>query len=388
MRLNSKEIEKIKFRFDVDELWSYSRIEKYKTSHYEYFLRYIKHEKPNGEIDSAYAPLGGVTHDILEKLYTGQIDYKDMFDEFNDMWTMNISVMDFKFNRSESEKNDSIKIKYYNNLEHFFKHHDMILYKVMNEKFVTTVISKADKIVFQGYIDAIYKDDNGNYNIIDWKTSTKYSGSSIKDHAAQLILYAAALHQMGIPFDKIKVGWNFIKYVNVNCLQINGKWKVSVIERCQIGEKLQNKVKTWLKKLGYDQESTDKYLEQMIVDNDIKCLPDDVREKFDISDCYVYLDDDLEQSFNFLRDEIIDIIHEIRHKEEEYRKSKDDHVWYDDDESLKKQSYYFTNLSEYSINQLKPYKEYLERHEQEKSDPFQMASSSKSSDDFSWLNDI
>lgn len=385
MRLNSEEIEKIKFQFDVDELWSYSRIEKYKTSHYEYFLKYIKHEKPNGEIDSAYAPLGGIAHDILEKLYTNQISYENMCTEFDDMWVMNIDVLDFKFNRSESEKNSSIKNKYYADLKHFFKHHIMIPYNVVNEKFVAIPIQTG--LVFQGYIDAIYKDDDGFYHIIDWKTSTKYSSAAAKEHSAQLLLYSAALANMGVPFDRIKAGWNFIKYVNVDCLQINGKWKATAIERCQIGEKLQAKAKVWLNKLGYDKALIDKYLANMLAQNSIDCLPDDIKEKFKISDCYVYIDN-IEDSYDKLKEDIINTVTEIKEKEREYDISNDDHVWYDDEEAIKKQSYYFANLCEYSIAQLKPYKEYIERQEQDKEDPFNMTQTKKDNDDLDWLKDL
>lgn len=385
MRLNNEELNKIKEKYKVNELWSYSRLEKYKTSHYEYYLRYIKHEQPKGEIDSAYAPLGGIAHDILEKLYTNQIKYEDMHIEFDDMWTMNISVLDFKFNRSEAEKNDSIKNKYYKDLNHFFRYHSIIPYNVINEKFVAIPINA--NLVFQGYIDAIFKDENDVYNIIDWKTSTKYSGSAVKDHSAQLLLYAAALNNLGISFDKIKIGWNFIKYVNVDCLQVNGKWKTSSIERCQIGEKLQSKVKVWLNKLGYSSEDIDNYLGQMLANNSIDYLPDDVKEKFSINDCYVFVDN-IEENFNKLKEEIIEIVSEIEEKKQKFSDCNDEHIWYDDEDSIKKQSYYYANLCEYSINQLKPYREYLEKQEQEKEDPFSLSKSAKQDNSLSWVNDL
>ncbi len=256
---------------------------------------------------------------------------------------------------------------------------------MINEKFVTIPIK--DDIVFQGYIDAIFKDDDGFYNIIDWKTSTKYSSSAAKEHSAQLLLYAAALNNMGVPFNKIKAGWNFVKYVNVDCLQVNGKWKTSAIERYQIGEKLQSKAKVWLNKLGYDKESINEYLSKMIVNNSIDCLPDDVKDKFKINDCYVYIND-IENGFYQLKEDIIETINEIKEMEYKYNISNDEHVWYDSEESIKKQSYYFANLCEYSIAQLKPYKEYLEKQEREKEDPFNINHSNNSDDDLEWLKDL
>ena len=41
MRKTPEELEKIKQQYGVDELWSFSRLNKYVTSPYEYYLKYI-----------------------------------------------------------------------------------------------------------------------------------------------------------------------------------------------------------------------------------------------------------------------------------------------------------------------------------------------------------
>ncbi|WRK54667.1 hypothetical protein SD457_06990 [Coprobacillaceae bacterium CR2/5/TPMF4] len=41
-----------------------------------------------------------------------------------------------------------------------------------------------------------------------------------------MVLYAIGLHQMGVPWKNIKIGWNFLKYQNVTVEQKNGKKKL------------------------------------------------------------------------------------------------------------------------------------------------------------------
>ncbi len=50
----------------------------------------------------------------------------------------------------------------------------------------------------------VIKDKDGNYNILDWKTSSIYKGEKALNECGQLVVYAIGLHQMGVPFEKIK----------------------------------------------------------------------------------------------------------------------------------------------------------------------------------------
>lgn len=390
MRMDFKSLNKIKEKYGVDTLWSFSRFDNYRNSHYEYFLKYILHATPKNKTDSAYAPIGGAVHDILEKFYTGVISYEEMIDEFEDVWSVNIDTLGFAFNKGDNDKNSNIQNKYYKDLQHFFTHYIPISKKVQCEQFLLAKIT--DDILFQGYGDCIFKDGE-DYYIEDYKTSTIYSGKAINDHAAQLILYAVALSQMGVPKGGIKCRWNFLKYVTVDYAQVNGTIKSTNVERCTLGEKMTSKAKVWLKKLGYENQ-IDELLEDMIRTNSLDCLPDDVKEKFLVKDCYVYVDNIFEK-YGTLKEEIIETIHEINDKTKEYNSTKDEGVFWDDDDTCKRQSYYFSNLSEFSIEQLKPYAEYLKKLEQEKEDPLGMGNilnknkaNDDSEDDMSWLDSL
>lgn len=466
MRKTYEELNELCKKFDTDRLWSWSRVNCTHNSLYEYYLKYIAHEKED-RADSIYTVTGGISHDIIEKFYSGEITKEQMLEEFNDGWTIAFDIGDLKFNRSDSEKNNDIADKYYKNLEHFFKNHTVLPQKVALEQFVTIKIGDE---YYQGYIDALTTDENGNYIIIDWKTSSIYVGEKAKNECGQLVMYALALHQKGIPYEKIRICWNFLKYVNVLCekpKKFNLSWntvkgeektkdnvdeskimstlkaslkawlkecgydkeqisnyvelmesenniscipedvlekaklriteieienKPRQIERCKIGESLQANVKSQMKKLGYSEDDIFTYLDHLIQTNDISCLPRDVQDKYQISDCYVYVDL-TEELLKHWEDYIIETTKMIRDKEAEYAATQDENIWMESQEDVKANSFYFANLCAYSANKHKPYKIYLENLDKEKNgdifgnNPTQ-SKVEEDKEDLSWLDDL
>lgn len=392
MRLTKDELEQVKQRYGVSDLWSYSKFSTWLTSRYEWYLTYVKHVKPAAEVTSAYGHIGSIAHDILEKLYNGEMAYEKMAEEFEDQFLTNIELLDLKFDRTDEIKNASIREKYFENVIDFFKNYKMLPYEMKNEQFLTVEVCPG--IVFQGYSDAYYVDDDGNYVLVDYKTSSLYQGKAIEEHSYQLVLYSEALRQMGIPKDKIKCCWNFLKYVTINYQQVNGAWKNTIVERRDIGKKLTSRVKTWLKKLGYN-EDAEMYLAELTDSNSLDCLPDDVREKFHIEDCYVYIED-IWSIYDQLKDLIIKTVEDINDRVSEYEITGNEKLFWDSYEQCKKESYYFTNLCDYSISQLKPYSEWLESLEKEKnSNSFVVNKKAVNKnddddddDDLSWLDNL
>lgn len=359
MRKTKSELNDLCLKYDVDRLYSWSRYNKYKTSQYEYYLSYISSHKPDRET-SIYGSSGNYAHQILEDLYGNKIKYDNMIEEFEDAWTT-LEIADLKFDRSNEEKNEKIKEKYVADLRHFFRNHKFIDTKVDLERFI---IIKVGKYVFQGYIDLVRKSDDGSYIIQDYKTSSIYKGDKAIKEAGQLILYAMGLNQLGIPLDKLKICWNFLKYCKVTICQANGKTNEREIERSKIGESLKSNAKMWMKKLGHE-DDIDGYLDLLLQTNDIACLPDDVQEKYIFDDCYVYVE--LTQDmFDNLEGKIINTLDEIIEKENKYKTTKDDSLFWDSEESMSSQSYYFANLCGWSANLHKPYKQYLEMLKEKK----------------------
>ncbi len=354
-RLTGEQLEALIKKEGVDRIWSWSKINCFHTSPYEYYLKYIKKAKED-RADSIYTTTGGLAHNILEKFYTGEIEYDKMIDEFEDGWIVAADIADLKFDRADEERNAQIKDKYYENLVHFFNNHTVLKNKPIIEQFVKV---KVGGNLFQGYIDCAFKDDDACFNIVDFKTSSIYKGAKAENECGQLVLYAIGLNQQGIPMDKIKICWNFLKYVTIQYEQKNGTIKTREVERCKIGESLQSNAKTWLKAFGYE---PDEYLKEMLDTNGIDCLPEEVKEKYAISDCYVYVDltDEL---INKWTEHVVTVIKDIELRESDYDETLSDACFYDSDESVKAQSYYFANLCSYSRNLHKPYDDYCKRLE-------------------------
>ena len=391
-RLSKEELEKIKEKYGADELFSWSKVNCFMTSPYEFYLKYILHKKEDAD-NCAYAPMGGICHEIIERFYGDEIQYNDMANEFEDGWLTAVDIADLKFDRNDETKNENIKAKYKDNLIHFFKNHEKIEDSILLEKFVAT---KIGDYVLQGYIDAIRKDKDENYHIIDWKTSTKYSGKTLEEKSGQLCVYAMGVNQLGVPLEKIKICFNFLKYCTIQYEQANGKIKTRDVERHKIGESLQSNAKVWLKKFGYEDEIDD-YLMKLLDTNSIECLPKEVREKYVISDCYVY--QPLTQEFvDKWTNEIVATIKDIKLREKDYEETHSEKIWWDSEDSVKSESYYFSTLCGYSPNLHKPYAEYLNKLEASKSgNIFGEVSSTTSSKviennnnevDLSWLDNI
>ena len=195
-RKTSEELNELCKKYNTDRLWSWSRFNTYHNSKYEYFLKYIKH-LPEDRQDCIYTVTGGMAHDIMEKLYLGKSKYEDMDNDFEDAW-MTACIADLKFDRNDAEKNKKIADKYYKNLKHFFNNHHVIPHKVEIERFISVLIGQN---VFQGYIDVCFKDNDGCFNILDWKTSSIYKGEKALNECGQLVVYAIGLHQMGVPYE-------------------------------------------------------------------------------------------------------------------------------------------------------------------------------------------
>ena len=394
MRLSYEELEKVKQQYGVDILWSFSRFNCYRTSKYEYMLKYVQKVKENNDKMSAYAPLGTVCHDSIEAYYEGKLSANDLPNEFDDAFTINIDIAGLCFDRCDSTKNENIKTKYYKNLMHYFDNFKPMDVTPKLEQFLT--IKVANDIVFQGYADCLSIED-GYCIVTDFKTSSIYKGKKAEKESAQLVLYSEALRQKGFPKDKIKARWAFLKYVDVDYEQVNGKTKTRTVERAEIGTALQASVKTWLKKYGYEDDML-MYLDALAQSNDIKVLPEEVQKKFVIRDCYVYIDN-IWDLYDELKEEIITTIAEINEKTEKYNELKDtdidaaEHLFWDDDESLKAQSYYFNNLCGYNIPTVKPYKQYLDRINADKNLDLlglnnKNQNEAQEEDDLSWLKDL
>lgn len=271
-------------------LWSYSKVSSagVDSCSWEYYLGRIK--KLPG-VSNSYAILGGFAHDILEEYYNGNLKYEQMKEQFETKW-LEAEMAGIKLYNDE-EKNEKMMEEYKHDILNFFETH-RDLGKVLTERELWVDVNGN---VFFGYSDALTKKDDGYTYIIDWKTSTLYKGDQIRQHQHQLLLYALALEEMGIPLDKIKICWNFLKYTNVTFKHMTTVTYVETVKdksktktsTCLKSEWV-SKVKTQLKKdlQAYDEELTTQQLKELVNEcvenNSLETLPKEIQDKYVLND--------------------------------------------------------------------------------------------------------
>lgn len=400
-------INKLKNKFGVDIIYSWSRYNKYKNDPYGYMLGYIK-KIPEVKKDSIWGESGGICHDILERFYLKEIQYEDMLTEYETK-LFEMQMKELKYNRTDEDSNDKIATKYEDSIRHFFSNYKPLISKVILEQFVTINIGR---FYFQGYIDFLHK-INEDYIIEDFKTSTIYTGKKKISEAGQLILYAESLIQRGITLDKIKIRWNFLKYCTV-ISELKGidketkqpKTKSKNCIRTQWVKDSDKNIIKWLKEFGYDELEITDMVQTAIDNNSLDNLPIEVQNKFKIEDCYVYVDL-TQELIDDLKSDIISTLEEVENKtnkakqllkeiellgnnikvkdvRERKEKEIDEMFWTNIDRS---KEYYFYNLSGYTRQQHKPWDEYLKDTMMFVEDTFDNEFN-KTDDEFDWLNDI
>lgn len=339
-------LNKLKKKYSVDRLWSWSRINCYRNSQYEYYLKYILKEKEDRK-DGIYAIQGGICHDIIENFYLKNIEFTDMITQYENK-LFELELAEYKYDRTDDEKNKNIAYNYENSIRDFFKTHNIIKHKVMLEQFITI---KVGNNLFQGYIDCLVRDKDDNIHILDWKTSTIYTGEKAEKESGQLMLYAIGLLQQGVPLNKIKIGWNFLKYRTVTYIQKNGNKKSMNILRVENWMKKPTVYKNIIsnaEKLNLDLEKINKSIELYEFEN----LPEELKNLHSVEDCYVYVELTQEKLEKF-QSKLIETIQEIKYKELDC----DENSFID--EVTDKNSYYFYNLCGYSRDKHKPFDNYL-----------------------------
>ena len=103
----------------------------------------------------------------------------------------------------------------------------------------------------------------------------------------------------------------------------------------------------------------------MLDANGIAVLPEDVQAKYKIEDCHVYIPLDQESIDKWVN--LIDTtIKDIYLREKDYAENGSENAFWDSDENVEAQSYYFATLSGYSPSKHKPYAAYIDKLEAKK----------------------
>lgn len=285
------EVEKLKKEGKI--VWSFSRLDCFENCKLSYKYGYI--DRVNGK-DNIYNLVGTFMHDNKEAYLNKLITKEKWLSDFDDyIFELQMNGVNFP--------NEIIKNNYVESISHYIKYQEDNINKNIIEKFVLYQIDENNWI--QGYIDYIDVKD-GVFRIIDFKTSSEYTGDKKKKAGRQLILYKIILEH--ITGRKINfVGWDMMKYCYVCKKQKNGKIKRYFMQRNKIAKEMKERYYKDLISIGKLDFEADMIVFEM---NDI---PEELKDIYWIEDGLVEyeISEEIEHEVrNFVNKTILNIKNE------------------------------------------------------------------------------
>lgn len=181
----------IKFIQDLKDVerYSFSKLSCIYQCPYCYDLYYNKKVKGEG---NGFADCGSLVHSILERYFKGellQFELSDTFlSEFDEVVSDGVQLkFNENFERNMTDKYKEQCTEYLTNFDGF----DGLDVISSEENFNMLVEINGKKIILNGFIDAIAKDENGEYYVIDHKSKASWANKKeLKKYARQLYIYA------------------------------------------------------------------------------------------------------------------------------------------------------------------------------------------------------
>lgn len=257
------------------KVYSFSKLGTFNNCQYEYYNTYIL--KNNG-LENCYTILGSTIHNGIESVYLGEQDETTFQNHYyNKLTELELLGIDFP--------NEKIKANWVSDVNHFYENFKKIDRKMLLEKHI--VFEVTDGIWIQGYIDAISPSDLGKpyIDILDWKTSSRFTGKKLTEAGRQLLMYKVGLERTS-NFKVNKVAWFMIKYIYV-CSSAKSKVKKKMCNRGKWVKEMRGTLEKDLLKLQMDAFEIELLLDQAVEDNNISCLPEAIRNKYWLEDCIV-----------------------------------------------------------------------------------------------------
>ena len=247
---------------------SHSKLGTFAQCPRSYYYSYID-RKP--QTTGVYSTLGSEVHDTLQELYEDRTDVldKSKFDKAFEM----CELLGVEFPQSQYD----IAGNYKKDIDNFYKYYQRIP-KEDGRRFICELgfILQIDENHYEmGYIDLLILNPDGTAEIVDFKTSSTFSGSHLIEAGRQLILYKLAIEQLyNIPVTR--VSWQMVKYIDV---QIgNNKPKIGLKGRDWV-KACSSQIKTLLKKELGDEMVAEIMLLKAVAENSIESLPQNVQDK-------------------------------------------------------------------------------------------------------------
>ena len=259
-------------------VWSFSRLSTANQCEYEYYNTYVLKKRGKNNV---YGITGSMVHDYIENLIKGENKIEHFTEKFQEQLAENeLLGLDFP--------NEQIKDNFVKDVTHFTQNFKKPDGQFLLEKLILFQIGEGHWM--QGYIDAIQvvEDEKGDkqVNIVDWKSSSKFTGQKLISAGKQLLFYKHALESSS----KAKINklmWCMLKYLYVCHMQKNGKVKYKMCNRGKWVKEMKSTFEKEMLKLGMDDLEVDILLTDAVNNNSIENLPQEIKDKYWLEDCYV-----------------------------------------------------------------------------------------------------
>ena len=71
--------------------------------------------------------------------------------------------------------------------------------------------TRIGEVVVRGRIDAVFRDADGGWDLVDWKTGRRPSAGQLKAKAVQLAVYRLAWARLkGVPLDEVRAAFYYV----------------------------------------------------------------------------------------------------------------------------------------------------------------------------------
>lgn len=277
-------------------LYSVSRLNSFNTCKAEYYQTYVNRNR--GE-QNVYTETGTFIHEYLERVYRGEIEDTSDFKRKLNSKLFRLEVAEMYF------PNETIEKAWKADMEHFCDNFEKLDGDFTIEKMY--IAQFGDNYLY-GFIDAIREIDD-EVQVLDWKTSSKFSGEKKLTHAGrQLLVYKLGLEQKGLKVDKVM--WNMLKYCYVCWKQKNGKIKKKMVNRGKLIKDMRKNFEKVMLASNMDEIEIDMILMQAEAKNDFEVLPQVVKDMYWVEDClleYEVTDERLEEVEKYVTETIAEI---------------------------------------------------------------------------------
>lgn len=162
-------------------MYSFSKLNAWHQCKWGWHHYYVDHAP---QVQNFFAECGTAIHHLIEQYLKGEIKLEDMAPLMDWEWDTYFTMKAPKLGKTDLNKS------YHDKCLHFLETWDGFpQYKVLGveEHFVIPI----GDFEFQGYIDAIFEDEDGEIIVCDWKSHNKFTPEELVSYGRQPYLYAS-----------------------------------------------------------------------------------------------------------------------------------------------------------------------------------------------------